>query len=77
MLCIPANCGDETADTESGAESAGEIDRCLAYLDLCLKLEVNIIIVITKLDVASRGGLRENLAKVLSALKTAQRIEKA
>lgn len=73
MLCIPANCGDETADTESGAESAGEIDRCLAYLDLCLKLEVNIIIVITKLDVASRGGLRENLAKVLSALKTAGR----
>jgi GTPase len=73
MLCIPANCGDETADTESGAESAGDIDRCLAYLDLCLKLEVNIIIVITKLDVASRGGLRENLAKVLSALKTAGR----
>ncbi|CEO60614.1 hypothetical protein PMG11_05231 [Penicillium brasilianum] len=73
MLCIPANCDDETADAESGAESAGEIDRCLAYLDLCLKLEVNIIIVITKLDVASRGGLRENLAKVLSALKSAGR----
>lgn len=73
MLCIPANCGDEMADVESGAEYAGEIDRCLAYLDLCLKLEVNIVIVITKLDVASRGGLRENLAKVLSALKTAGR----
>ncbi|KAF3389038.1 GTP-binding protein 2 [Penicillium rolfsii] len=73
MLCIPANCGDETADAESGAESAGEIDRCLAYLDLCLKLEVNIVIVITKLDVASRGGLRENLAKVLSALKSSGR----
>jgi GTPase len=73
MLCIPANCGDETADADSGAEFAGEIDRCLAYLDLCLKLEVNIIIVITKLDVASRGGLRENLTRVLSALKTAGR----
>ncbi|KAJ5460647.1 uncharacterized protein N7458_002199 [Penicillium daleae] len=73
MLCMPANCGDETADADSGAEFAGEIDRCLAYLDLCLKLEVNIIIVITKLDVASRGGLRENLARVLSALKTAGR----
>lgn len=73
MLCIPANCGDETTDAESGAEFAGEIDRCLAYLDLCLKLESNIIIVITKLDVASKGGLRENLTKVLSALKAAGR----
>lgn len=73
MLCIPANCGDETTDTESGAEFAGMIDQCLAYLDLCLKLESNIIIVITKMDVASRGGLRDNLTKVLSALKTAGR----
>ncbi|KAJ5495833.1 hypothetical protein N7539_000949 [Penicillium diatomitis] len=74
MLCIPANCGDETSvDTDSLAEPASEIERCLAYLDLCLKLDMNIVIVITKLDVASRGGLRENLAKVLSALKTAGR----
>lgn len=73
MLCIPANCGDETTDTESGAESAGMIDRCLAYLDLCFKLESNIIIVITKMDVASRGGLRDSLTKVLSALKAAGR----
>ncbi|KAJ5168724.1 uncharacterized protein N7482_004318 [Penicillium canariense] len=73
MLCIPANCGDEAAEAEAVPEHAAEIDRCLAYLDLCLKLETHILIVITKLDVASRGGLRENLAKVLSALKTAGR----
>ncbi|CAL5870508.1 uncharacterized protein PFLUO_LOCUS4745 [Penicillium psychrofluorescens] len=70
MLCIPANCGDEA---EGEIEQVAEIDLCLAYLELCLKLEVPILIVITKLDVASRSGLRDNLTKVLSALKTAGR----
>ncbi|KAJ5923304.1 hypothetical protein N7454_008549 [Penicillium verhagenii] len=73
MLCIPANCGDETADTEAGNETATEMDICLAFLALCLKLEVPFLIVITKLDIASRTGLRESLARVLSALKTANR----
>ncbi|EPS33895.1 hypothetical protein PDE_08857 [Penicillium oxalicum 114-2] len=74
MLCIPANCGDETSvDADSAVEPAGEIERCLAYLDLCLKLDINVIVVVTKLDVASRGRLRENLARVLSALKAAGR----
>ncbi|KAJ5669684.1 hypothetical protein N7462_010754 [Penicillium macrosclerotiorum] len=73
LLCIPANCGDEMSEAEVGAEHPAEIDLCLAYLDLCLKLEVPVLITITKLDVASRGGLRENLAKVLSALKAAGR----
>lgn len=71
MLCVPANCGAETTEAEAGTEQVAEIDLCLAYLTLCLKLEVPVLIVITKLDVASRTGLRENLAKVLSALKTA------
>jgi GTPase len=71
LLCIPANCGAETTEAEAGTEQVSEIDLCLAYLTLCLKLEVPVLIVITKLDVASRTGLRENLAKVLSALKTA------
>ncbi|KAJ5216039.1 uncharacterized protein N7498_002446 [Penicillium cinerascens] len=73
MLCIPANCGDELAEVEAGTDHIAEIDLCLAYLDLCLKLEVPVLIVITKLDLASRSGLRDNLAKVLSALKTAGR----
>lgn len=73
MLCVPANCEDETVVPEAGTDNAAEIDLCLAYLDLCLKLEVPVLLVITKLDVASRGGLRENLAKVLSALKKAGR----
>jgi len=73
MLCIPANCGEEPTETEAGSDHIAEIDLCLAYLDLCLKLEVPVLIVITKLDLASRSGLRENLAKALSALKMAGR----
>lgn len=73
MLCIPANCGDETSDSEQAGNEQSEIETCLAYLELCLKLEVPVLIVITKLDLASRSGLRDNLARVLSALKTAGR----
>ncbi|CAG7989338.1 unnamed protein product [Penicillium nalgiovense] len=73
MLCIPANCGAETPGSEQAGTEQSEIDTCLSYLELCLKLEVPVLIVITKLDVASRSGLRDNLGKVLSALKTAGR----
>lgn len=71
MLCIPANSGEESASETGAAEQVTEIDLCLSYLDLCIKLEVPILVVITKMDVASRAGLRHTLAKVLSALKTA------
>ncbi|KAJ6128940.1 hypothetical protein N7471_010157 [Penicillium samsonianum] len=73
MLCIPANCGAEPPSSEQAGTEQSEIDTCLSYLELCLKLEVPVLIVITKLDVASRSGLRDNLGKVLSALKTAGR----
>ncbi|KAJ5093862.1 hypothetical protein N7456_009723 [Penicillium angulare] len=73
MLCIPANCGEETVDADTGNEHVAEIDVCLAYLELLLKLEIPVLVIITRLDIASRAGLRENLAKVLSALKTAKR----
>ncbi|KAJ5418162.1 uncharacterized protein N7487_001712 [Penicillium crustosum] len=72
MLCIPANCGAETPSEQAGTEQS-EIDTCLSYLELCLKLDIPVLIVITKLDVASRSGLRDNLGRVLSALKMAGR----
>ncbi|KAJ5164209.1 uncharacterized protein N7500_006039 [Penicillium coprophilum] len=75
MLCIPANCGSgsETPGSEQAGTEQSEIDTCLSYLELCLKLQVPVLIVITKLDLASRSGLRDNLGRVLSALKTAGR----
>ncbi|KAJ5383866.1 hypothetical protein N7517_001777 [Penicillium concentricum] len=73
MLCIPANCGSETPSSEQSGTEQSEIETCLSYLELCLKLEVPVLVVITKLDLASRSGLRDNLGRVLSALKTAGR----
>ena len=81
FLCIPA---DNTEDTSGMTGStpppeevfgnpAIDIDLSQAYLDLCLKLQLPLVIVITKLDLASRMGLRNCLTRVLSPLKAAGR----
>ena len=71
ILCIPANCddGSTTDDANTAAGQANELNLVLSYLNLCIKLEVPIAIAITKMDLASRVGLRNSLAKVLSSLK--------
>jgi GTPase len=70
LLCIPANsCGDATS--QHGHDQAPELGLCLAYLELCIKLEVPILLTITKLDVASRLGLKQTLSRILSAIKVA------
>ena len=72
MLCIPANCGDETTPESGGdTDQVTDINLSLSYLELCIKLEVPILVVITKMDLASRAGLRNNLTKILSSLKSA------
>ncbi|GAE00049.1 conserved hypothetical protein [Paecilomyces variotii No. 5] len=73
LLCVPANCCEETTPESPlpSLEQPPEIDICLSYLELCVKIEVPILLAITKLDQASRSGLRQTLTKVLSALKTA------
>lgn len=76
LLCIPAD------DTESAGGQAGtddtapstsvhDMDLSGAQLDLCLRLGLPLVIVITKLDVASLSGLRGTLTKVLDVLKAA------
>jgi GTPase len=75
LLCIPANCDDETtkeSQTDS-AEQTADISLALPHLALCIKLEVPTIVVITKLDLASRASLKQNLTKVLSVLKQSGR----
>ncbi|KAH8704828.1 hypothetical protein BGW36DRAFT_366228 [Talaromyces proteolyticus] len=73
VLCIPANSSHDMASTQDDGDQAPEIDLCLAYLDLCIRLEVPIILCITKLDLASRLGLKQTLARVLSAIKLAEK----
>ncbi|KAI9039803.1 uncharacterized protein KD926_009021 [Aspergillus affinis] len=73
LLCIPANCEDD-ASSESGngaSEQTTDISLALSHLELCVKLDVPTIVVITKMDLASLTSLRTNLTRVLSALKTA------
>lgn len=81
LLCVPA---DDTSDnlgrsdrTQSYQQNARrdvlDMDLSGAQLDLCLRLDLPLVVVITKLDMASRTGLRQTLSKVLDALKAAGR----
>ncbi|KAL3452381.1 hypothetical protein BJX65DRAFT_266050 [Aspergillus insuetus] len=73
FMCLSATSEDEMP-LGSGADPAEQpmdLNLALSYLGLCIKLEIPVIVVITKMDLASRAGLRTNLAKVLSALKAA------
>lgn len=51
---------------ERAAISAG-------IVDLCLRLQLPLLIVVTKLDIASKAGLRTTLTQLLSQLKAAHR----
>jgi GTPase len=81
LLCIPADNAEDTSgllgSTPPAEEVLGvssvDVDLSQAHLELCLKLELRLIIVITKLDLASKAGLRQLLAKALSTLKAAGR----
>jgi GTPase len=81
MLCIAGDDSEKGQRGVGGTTSAQDIlgslgagiDLSKAHLDLCLQLEKPLAIVITKLDIASRTGLRQTLAKILSAVKAAGR----
>lgn len=81
MLCIPADNLEDTSgrlgSTPPPHEALGlpatDLDLSQDNLELCLKLELPLIVVITKVDLASRLGLRSYLNKVFSALKRAGR----
>jgi GTPase len=82
MLCVAADDGDNASTGAGGTSSAQDvlgiagagINLSSAHLELCLKLEKPLVIVITKLDLASRLGLRQTLSKILSAIKSAGRV---
>ena len=81
-LCCTAADDEEDGSGKIGATasssevlgSAGAaVDLSKAHLDLCLKLNLPLVIVITKLDIATKAGLRTMMNKVLSTLKFAGR----
>ena len=81
LCCVAADDGEDstgrvgaTSSSEMILGSAGlGVDLSKAHLELCLKLNLPLVIIITKLDIASKVGLRNTLAKVLTTLKAAGR----
>lgn len=81
LCCVAADDEEDTtgkigatATTSEILGSAGlGVDLSKAHLELCLKLSLPLVIVITKLDLASKIGLRNTLTKVLRLLKAAGR----
>ena len=77
LCCIAADDDEETSGkigaTLKPEEILGlagtDVDLSKAHLELCLKLELPLMVVITKFDIASKSGLRQTLAKVLSTVK--------
>jgi GTPase len=77
FLCIAAddekNVPSDVGSTSSAQDILGTagagVDLAKAHLELCLKLDKPLAIVITKLDLASKDSLRQTLSKILSAVK--------
>lgn len=81
MCCIAADDEEDSSGkigaTASSSEVLGSagtnVDLSKAHLELCLKLNLPLVIVITKFDIATKAGLRTMMNKVLSTLKAAGR----
>lgn len=81
ILCISAADGlgsssyhaDQEIELKEIAGSGKNANLSVAHLDLCLRLQLPLIIVFTKLDIAVKARLRQTLSELLSALKAAHR----
>lgn len=81
LCCIAADDEEDSSGkigaTASPSEVLGSagagVDLSKAHLELCLKLNLPLVIVITKLDIATKAGLRSMMNKILSTLKSAGR----
>ncbi|KAH9220372.1 hypothetical protein DL95DRAFT_357511 [Leptodontidium sp. 2 PMI_412] len=78
ILCIGADDGEvgtggRVSSHETSTAGFG-VDLGKAHLELCLKLDRPLAVVITKLDLASKTSLRQTLSKILSIIKATGRI---
>ncbi|KAM0710147.1 hypothetical protein Q7P35_002509 [Cladosporium inversicolor] len=77
LLCIPADDAEDSTSKatmqQAPSASVPDLDLSGAQLDLCLRLGLPLVVVITKLDLASRNGLKGTLSRILDALKAAGR----
>ncbi|EAQ92678.1 hypothetical protein CHGG_00913 [Chaetomium globosum CBS 148.51] len=83
LLCIAADSAELTSAAGAtstsldvlGPTGAG-VDLASAHLDLCLRLGLPLVMVITKLDLANKSSLSTTLSKILSSLKRVGRVPK-
>lgn len=86
IICIAADCGDGNSSGNAAApmspetsiivvpnspSSSSSSDSLMVHVELCLKLDLPIIVAVTKMDTASKVNLRQTLSKLLSTLKAA------
>ncbi|KAI0136684.1 hypothetical protein BJ170DRAFT_25179 [Xylariales sp. AK1849] len=84
FFCITADGSDistRAAHSLSGSTNnlgdvAGRIDLAMAHLDLCLRLEIPMVIVITKYDLAKKDILRNTLNTIFTRIKATGRSPK-
>ena len=65
--------GGRASSCDSLGSASRGIDLSKPHLELCLKLDLAMVVIITKLDLATRNGLRQTVAEILSMLKAAGR----
>ena len=81
LLCVPADnqevlasqLGDSSTAQSKVSSAVSAMELSEAQLQLCMKLHLPLVVVITKLDLASKTGLRNRLTKILDILKAARR----
>lgn len=79
FLCIAANedhsetSGNEDESIDSTTFAGANAHISMAHLELCLKLHLPMVIVITKFDEATRVAFRQLLSSLLTRLKDAGR----
>ncbi|KAI9670242.1 MAG: hypothetical protein M1831_006456 [Alyxoria varia] len=81
VLCIAANDGSDCdinpmmsgLDPEAESFVGASAHVSMAHLDLCLRLQVPLVVVVTKLDTASKSNFSQILSTLLSALKASGR----
>lgn len=77
VLCVPADDTDAIGDIAGQqlhlTSAVSEMDLSEAQLQLCMRLHLPLVVVITKLDLASKTGLKGRLTKLLDILKAAGR----
>ncbi|KAI1817734.1 GTP-binding protein [Poronia punctata] len=84
LLCIAASeettisTGTHSLTGADGALGTGiaEMDLAMAHLDLCLKLEIPLAILMTKIEKAQRTLLRDKLNSILTRVKATGRVPK-